>query len=71
MSKNQKLKAKPATDRIPVAGGAACPRCTAVMMQRYRRPDGFVPNGAPFSYVTLWDKCTACNFIRRLEEVPP
>jgi hypothetical protein len=40
-------------------------------MQRFKRPAGFVPNGAPFSYVRLWDRCAACNWIARLEESPP
>jgi hypothetical protein len=62
-----KRTAKPATDRVAVAGGTPCPRCTAPM-QRYRRPDGYKPNEAPFAPVTLWDRCAGCNFIQRLEE---
>jgi len=58
-------------DRIAVSGGAACPRCAPAPMQRFKRPAGFVPNGAPFSYVRLWDRCAACNWIARLEESPP
>jgi hypothetical protein len=54
-------------DRVPVDGGAACPRCAAPM-QRFCRPEGYVPNAAPFACVRLWDRCGACNFIQRLEE---
>jgi hypothetical protein len=57
----------PGADRVAVAGGAACPRC-AETMQRYKRPEGYKPNGAAFAPVTLWDRCAACNFIQRLEE---
>jgi hypothetical protein len=62
-----KRTAKPATDRVAVAGGAICPRC-AEPMQRYERPAGYVPNASPFAPVTIWDRCAACNFIQRLEE---
>jgi hypothetical protein len=58
---------KPAIDRIPIAGGATCPRC-AEPMQRYRRPDDYVPNAAPFACVRLWDRC-GCGWIERLEQV--
>jgi hypothetical protein len=61
---------KPVVDRVAIPGGAACPRCAATMI-RYKRPAGFVPNGSPFSCVTLWDKCDgdgSCGWIARLEE---
>jgi hypothetical protein len=45
-----------ATDRVEVAGGAACPRC-GQPMQRFERPAGYKPNAAPFAFVTLWDRC--------------
>jgi hypothetical protein len=60
---------KPVTDRIAAGDGATCPRCSAMMI-RYKRPAGFIPNGSPFSCVTLWDRCSACNWIARLEEAP-
>jgi hypothetical protein len=58
---------KPTTDRIPIAGGAPCPRC-GQGMQRYERPDGYKPpNDTPFHLVRVWDRCS-CGYIQRLEE---
>jgi hypothetical protein len=61
---------KPVTDRVAVPGGAACPRCAAVM-QRYKRPEGYKPNAAPFAPVMLWDRCAGCNWITRLGNIGP
>jgi hypothetical protein len=66
-------KAKPIAkpDRIATPGGAACPRCGQTMI-RYKRPADFIPNGSPFSHVTLWDKCDGdggCGYIQRLKEL--
>jgi hypothetical protein len=33
-------------------------------MQRYRRPEGYKPNTAPFARVTVWDRC-GCGWIER------
>jgi hypothetical protein len=58
---------EPVNDRVAISGGAVCPRCAATM-QRYRRPEGYTPNAAPFAPVTLWDRCGACNWVQRLDE---
>jgi len=58
---------KPTIDRVPTAGGAACPRCSATM-QRNRRPIGYKPpNDTPFHFVRVRDRCS-CGYIQRLEE---
>jgi hypothetical protein len=63
------IATEPTTDRVAIPGGAACPRCAAMMMQRYRRPAGYKPaNETPFNLVLLWDRCLSCSWIQRLEE---
>jgi hypothetical protein len=69
--KAKPTKAKPPAtrkpDRIPIAGGGACPRCSTPM-QRFRRPAGYKPpNETPFHSVLVWDRCS-CGYILRLEE---
>jgi hypothetical protein len=70
MDSGEMKKAKPATDRVAIPGGAACPRCAATM-QRFRRPKGYKPkNETPFHSVQVWDRCS-CGWIARLEEAHP
>jgi hypothetical protein len=67
-AKPTKAARKAATDRIAIPGGAACPRCAA-MMQRYERPSGCKPpNDTPFHLVQTWDRCLSCSWIQRLDE---
>jgi hypothetical protein len=69
MTKTRKPAARK-PDRVEIAGGAPCPRCSTPM-QRFKKPAGYKPaNEVPFNSVLLWDRCE-CGWIARLEELPP
>ena len=60
----RRSKSKPAPHAVPIAGGEWCSQCCKGEMQRYCRPDGWVPtSNAPFNTVALWERCS-CGHIR-------